>query len=408
MSFLSSLLELKFRFSAKQLAVLVICVLFIQYKCADASGDDEEEEEEEFSAPTSNVTTPEQYAKDPENVDTLVDLPKTYLDNSVDIPKNQFTVIDFAKPKRNSKNRMSFKARNILFGDYSFLPTQNLWLVLMKMLLSLTANKRRERRMLEESEVGCRNTADIPNKQITDEITDFECESTTEPSDDIDIDKAAISVKEIAGEEAPSYIADINLSDQNAEMADKNTVKENTLQCTITDIDSIGSSQIVMSGENCSSLSEFSNKPFSLPIETPKSVASCSINGNNKLVCSPDSTLTRENIESSGGIQFNAKLTLSGDGIQVARRLQSGKTLYLKTSSDGAKLAEGEEAALRTPGKSSGLSGGAIAGIIIACAAVLIGGILAALLCRKTTTSTALYTTGTQDNLAIEQKPVYY
>ena len=58
--------------------------------------------------------------------------------------------------------------------------------------------------------------------------------------------------------------------------------------------------------------------------------------------------------------------------------------------------------------ESSGLSGGAIAGIIVACAAVLIGGILAALLCRKTTSTTALYTTGTQDSLAVEQKSVYY
>ena len=166
-------------------------------------------------------------------------------------------------------------------------------------------------------------------------------------------------------------------------------------------------------GENTNgSPNIFTDEPFTVEFTQPEGVtADCNFDGT-VVTCTPKNEMSVSDLRNSG-ISFSQQIQYENskrkDGTNTKSSVTGDQTLIIKTESEPVKLdSEGKESILREKNKSSGLSGGAIAGIIIACAAVLVGAILTALLCRKTTTSTSLYTTGTQDNLAIEQKPVYY
>ena len=133
---------------------------------------------------------------------------------------------------------------------------------------------------------------------------------------------------------------------------------------------------------------------FTIPFHEPSTEASCGFNEGGALNCYLNSGLTKEKLKKTG-IKFTKTLEIVGNNI-IQRRLQGQKYLTLSTESKTINCTGCQgDSILRGSDKSSGLSGGAIAEIVIVSAAVLIGGILAALLCRKTTTSTALYTTGT-------------
>ena len=263
MSFLSSLLEFKTRITFKHLTVLVLSLMFLSYNCADGSVDDDDEEEEELLTPPVNVTKPEEYSQNPTKVDTLEDLPKEYKDDTIHIPPNQFSVFDFSKPKKNSKNKIGFKAKNLLYGNYSHLPRVNLWLVLMTKLLNLASKRRRERRRLDDTEVDvdCRNPENIPNQEITNTFVDFTCESKEDAPDDLD--KTEIKVAKIEGEEAPEYIANQYLSKKDTELSSSNTKIESYKIERIGEISS-GSITLLGSGYDISNL----EGPFNVNLKT--------------------------------------------------------------------------------------------------------------------------------------------
>lgn len=393
----------------KQLTALLICLMFIQYKCADSSTEDEDEEEDD---PSEKPTTVDEYMNNPENVESIKDLPANITSKTQEISNKQFTLMSVSKPKIRDK-RIVFKARNVLFGDFSYLPQVNLWLLLMKIVLNLNSNGRRQRRRLnsETEDVPCKNNENVPNRVVTSNeknLVDFVCESSKD-TDKTDLDDYKITIEEVGGEKPGDNFADMNLMDASENLQSEDDIKKNLLTYSVYDFE-IGNDSVIMTGSG-NDLNFLANQEFDVNFTVPESTAQCNFNENGYVKCDLNSGLSRAKLKERG-INFTRILYIKNDQIwnPKSRRLQSSdiKTLTLGTNSLNVNYTGQGDQILRGSDKSSGLSGGAIAGIVIACAAVLIGGILAALLCRKTTTSTALYTTGTQDNLAIEQKPVYY
>ena len=115
----------------------------------------------------------------------------------------------------------------------------------------------------------------------------------------------------------------------------------------------------------------------------------------NKLTCEYDPC------NKSGNIKFTPAIYTSGDNEYnpIINKISSTDNINLNCDSDssGGKIIS----------KSSGLSGGAIAGIIVALAVALIGGITAAILCKKNNGGVINQNT-TSDSMVIDSKPIYY
>ena len=398
MSFLSALFSFKNKFTFKQLTVLFICLLFVQYKCDASSTDDDEEDED-----TVDVE------KNPESLEDFNQIPDDKKNSNFQLPKKQYTLSKVSKPRKTEKGNALFRARNYLFGDYRFLPVNNQWMVILKIILALTRSRRRERRNLEDMNVDCRNMNDIPNTIIDEskpKQSDFTCISEKNFTDE-NLDDYNMTISKVDGEEPSEEIAKLNLMDITSE--DLVSPKD-SYSFIVNKFTKLEDGSLLFTGDS-DPVTKFKDLYFAIIFDQPEGKeANCKFNGS-EVSCTPKSTI--RNSEISDGIIFDKDIVVGKDGkvIENTRRLQESNIageIHVGTLGKPATNSNNGTTSLTPPNDSSGLSGGAIAGIIIACAAVLIGGILAALLCRKTTTSTTIYSAATQDSLAIGQKPVYY
>ena len=133
----------------------------------------------------------------------------------------------------------------------------------------------------------------------------------------------------------------------------------------------------------------------------------CKFNSENELQCSMDLSADQRTGE------FFTAFTL-GVGYHdtcaytITSSSSDSKSINLSNCGTGTGNS-GTMSTIKTSKKSSGLSGGAIAGISIACVVVAIAAVLGALLCGKSSSvAQPVYTAGSQEQMVIDQKPVYY